>query len=427
MDAVLIGKQTLFCIRQMFLLPRSLAPTVRVALTDTPVVLITGPRQSGKTTLVRQLEPERAFVTLDDPAALRAARDDPTGFVAGLPPKGTVDEIQRAPELLPALKVSVDRSRRPGRFLLTGSADLRLLASVSESLAGRMEVIQLHPLTESEKERQPGAFLRALIEGAIGPRMRPDPNPAGRTVAERLIAGGYPEALVRDPARARAWHRQHVGALVEGDVRDIARIRDVGELGRLFEILAVRTGQLLNASSLSRDLGLDRETVNRYLAVLERLFLLRRLPAWRLGPTRRLLRAPKTHLLDTGLAAALADLTAADWFVRRERLGPLLESFVLQQLVAQAGWTDPSLRFWHYRDKDGVEVDVVITRGQRVWGVEVKATGSVRPKDLRGLNRLAERCGESFAGGIVFHDGPHTLPLSDRRMFAVPLRALWEQ
>ena len=411
----------------MSLLPRFLAPVVREALTDTPVVCVVGPRQSGKTTLVQHLAPDRAFFSLDENNYYQTAALDPSGFVAALPDAVTVDEVQRVPALLPAIKRAVDRSRRPGRFLLTGSANLLLVPTVTESLAGRMEIVQLQPLTEAEKERKNGRFLAALLQGAFKPSIRSETTTAGPALAERLVAGGYPEPLTRSPVRARQWHRQYLRGIIERDVREVARVRDARELARMLELLALRSAQLFNASNLANDLGVHRETVEHYVTVLERLFLVRRLPAWHRNTAKRLIRSPKVHLLDSGLAATLADLTVADWLNNRARMGNLLESFVVQQLSAQAAWTDPDLRFWHYRDKDRVEVDVVITRGRKTWGIEVKAAASVTSRDGRGLARLAAQCGKDFERGILFYAGRGIFPLPDKRMLALPLNELWRR
>lgn len=195
---------------------------------------------------------------------------------------------------------------------------------------------------------------------------------------------------------------------------------------RLLGLLALRTAELLNASDIARTLGLHRVTIDNYIAVLERLFLVRRLPAWHNNPGHRLIRSPKIHLVDSGLAATLADYSATDWFEQRERMGHLLESFVVRQIVAQAEWTDPDLRFWHYRDKDGLEVDLVITRGKKTWGVEVKASSAVHRKDGRGLEHLARQCGKNFQGGFLLYDGTDVLPLATSNVFAVPFSKLWE-
>ncbi len=395
------------------------------ALADTPVVAIIGPRQCGKSTLAQSGFPERSYVSLDDQALLSTARDDPVGFVSSLPDPVTIDEVQRAPDLFRAIKRSVDRDRRPGRFLLTGSADLLLLPQLSDSLAGRIEFIHLHPLTESEKAGVAGAFLSTLIAGKLKGEIKGESGEPSSTLAARLVAGGYPEPLTRTPERARQWHRAYLRTLIERDLQDIARVKNAGEVARLLELLSLRTAELLNTSNLSQELGLDRETVDHYLAILERLFLVRRLPAWHRNESKRLVKAPKIHLPDSGLAATLAGLTVEDWNTRRDRFGHLLESFVVQQLVAQSGWTDPDLRFWHYRDKDQVEVDLVVTRGRQTWGVEVKASATVNTSDGNGLRRLADQCDKDFKGGVLFYAGTNTLPMSDPRFLAVPLAKLW--
>jgi len=405
--------------------PRPLAASLKAALRDTPVACLLGPRQSGKTTLARTLAPRYAYVSFDDEATLAFARSDPTGFVAALPARAILDEIQRVPELLRAIKLAVDRDRQPGRFVLTGSANLLLLPNLGDSLAGRMEIVQLHPLTASEQARAPGRFLAALLGGRLKPAIATAAPSAPLTLAERIVAGGFPEAVARSPTRARSWHREYLRMLLERDVQDVARVRDTAAVGRLLEMLALRTAELLNVSGLANELGLRRETVEHYLAVCERLYLVRRLPPWHRNQASRLIKSPKVHLLDSGLAATLTGLTAPDWNTQRSRFGHLLETFVVQQLVAQAGWTDPDLRFWHYRDKDQVEVDLVITRGRQTWGVEVKSAVTATPADGQGLRRLAEQCGADYQGGVLLYAGDNAFPLDGRRNLAMPLTRLW--
>jgi len=406
--------------------PRPLAASVKAALRDTPVVCLLGPRQSGKTTLARTLEPGHAYVSFDDAATLAFAQADPTGFVAALPPQAILDEIQHVPELLRTLKLAVDRDRRPGRFVLTGSVNLLLLPSLGDSLAGRMEVVQLHPLTAAEQARTKGGFLAALLAGRLKPAVAKTAAQNPLALAKRIVAGGFPEAVARSATRARSWHREYLRTLLERDVQDVARVRDTAAVGRLLEMLALRTAELLNVSNLGNDLGLRRETVEHYLTVCERLYLVRRLLPWHRNQASRLIKTPKVHLLDSGLAATLTGLTAADWSKQRDRFGHLLESFVVQQLMAQAGWTDPDLRFWHYRDKDQVEVDLVITRGRQTWGVEVKSAVTATPADGQGLRRLAEQCGADYQGGVLLYAGDHAFKLDEARNLAMPLARLWE-
>lgn len=404
---------------------RSIEPVIKEALGDTPVVCLLGPRQCGKTTLAKQLDPARPLVSLDDNRLLSTARLDPQGFIAELPAFVTIDEVQHAPELLPVIKLAVDTHRRSGRFLLTGSANLLLLPAVSESLAGRMEVIRLHPLSESEKESASGAFLSRLLANDLDTRIRSSTEPVGLPVSQRLVSGGFPEPIGRPLKRARQWFREYVRSIIERDIRDVAEVRDIASLSRLLEVLAHRTASLLNVSSMANELRLNRATVERYLLVLERLFLVRRLPAWHRNRAAGLAKAPKLHMMDSGLCAVLSDLTTDDWQLDRTRMGHLLESFTVQQFFAQAGWTDPDVRFHHYRDKDKVEVDIVITLGRKVWGVEIKSSSSISANDGRGLLRLAEQCGKDFQRGILLHTGPSPLPMKDSRMTAMPISELW--
>lgn len=410
----------------MTLYDRPLAASLRAALRDTPVVCLLGPRQSGKTTLVRTFEPRYAYITFDDPATLAFAQADPIGFVAALPPRAILDEIQRVPELMLSLKLAVEGDRRPGRFVLTGSANLLHVPRLGDSMAGRMEIVQLQPLTAAEQSRAPGRFLAALLAGRLKTAIASSTLEAPLPLAERIVAGGFPEAVARPPARARVWHREYLRLLLERDVQDVARVRDTAAVGRLFEMLALRTAQLLNVSNLGNELDLRRETVEHYLAVCERLYLVRRLPPWHRNQASRLIKSAKVHVVDSGLAATLTSLTAADWSTQRERFGQLLESFVVQQLIAQAGWTDPDLRFWHYRDKDQVEVDMVITRGRQTWGVEVKSAVTATTTDGAGLRRLADQCGADYQGGVLLYAGASAFALGDGRNLAMPLARLWE-
>lgn len=410
----------------MKLHPRFLQAKVEEALRDTPVVWILGSRQVGKTTLAQQLPGPRTYLNFDDGGILAAAKQDPTGFIQGLPEQVTLDEVQRAPELMPAIKAEVDRNRKPGRFLLTGSANLLLLPKVKESLAGRVEILQLHPLTQQEKHHQTSSFLSALLTNQINPRVISEQR-AIAGVAEVLCAGGYPEPNTRGEARARQWYKQYLKTIIQNDVKDIAAIRNEDELQRLAEMLALRTANLLNIASLAGSLGIRRETAEKYVSILEHLFLVKRLPAWHINQAKRLVKTPKIHWADSGLAAVLNNIEATDWQDYSTNFGPLLESFVVQQITAQAGWLDDDLRFSHYRDKDQVEVDLVIEQGRKVWGIEVKKAASIQSKDGAGLNRLAAQAGSAFQGGILFYCGNNCLPLAQKKCYAVPIDWLWQQ
>ncbi len=394
-------------------------------MADTPVVCVLGPRQVGKTTLVQRLEPKRDYISFDDQNLLNAARNDPLGFAQGLPQKVTLDEVQRVPELLSAIKLSVDQERTPGQFLLTGSANLLLLPRVQESLAGRIEVIHLHPLSELEKHGGEKSLLQELLSGQIKTQISSGDRVV-QGVPEAVCRGGYPEPNTRSIAGARRWFRQYLNAIIQRDVQDIASIHKEDELIRLMELLALRTANLLNVTNISNDLGLDRETTEKYITILERLFLVRRLPAWHRNRSKRLIRTPKIHVVDSGLAAMLNRLNIGDWLSYSTDFGAVLESFVVQQLICQSGWLEDDLVFSHYRDKEKVEVDLVIEKGRNVWGVEVKRTATLNKKDGAGLSKLAAQAGSQFRGGILLYSGTSCLPIGVENCFAVPMDKLWQ-
>lgn len=405
--------------------PRLIAPKLKEALADTPVICLLGPRQVGKTTLAEALELNRTYINFDNRTLLQAAQADPDGFIQSLPERVTLDEVQRIPDILPAIKASVDSNRKPGRFILTGSANLLLLPKVQESLAGRVEVTYLQPLAEQEKHYAKTSLLDKLISNEITQSITSQQKPL-EGVAEAVVKGGYPEPNTRTEARAKQWHKQYLNTIIQRDVKDIAAIRDEDELLRLVIILSLRTGNLLNVNSLSKDLGIQRETIEKYITILERLFLIRRLPAWHQNQAKRLVKSPKIHMVDSGLACALCNLKTKDWYNLSTDFGAVLESFVVQQLICQAGWNEHDLHFSHYRDKDQIEVDLVIEEGKKVWGVEVKKAASLQGKDGIGLSRLATLAGANWQGGILLYTGNNCLPMTQiPNTYAVPMNMLW--
>lgn len=377
--------------------------------------------------MAQHVSPDRAYVTLDDPSSYNFALDDPKGFIGELPEYVTIDEVQRVPELSLAIKQSVDTNRKPGRFLLTGSANLLQLPRLSDSLAGRMEWLELQPFSEAEKEGSAGLFLETWMSSKLVSGITSSTPPQASSLPRRVIAGGYPEASCRSPERARKWQEQYIQSIIERDIRDISQIRDSADTGRLLEYLSHQTAQLLNVTETAKALGHTRATVEKYLSILEKLYLVRRLPAWHRNVQKRLIKSPKIHFRDSGLAAALAGITDDTWKIDRSAFGHLLESFVLQQLQNQAARMPGKTRLWHYRDKDQVEVDCVLTQGNRTWGVEIKAAATVRPSDADGLKRLASQARTDFQGGIVFYDGTSILPIDrELKLYAVPISKLWE-
>lgn len=408
------------------LYPRFAEPRLTEALADSPIVLIHGPRQCGKTTLAQIIGERKgyAYVSFDDAVLCTAAQADPVGFAGDLPERVILDEVQRVPALFSALKVAVDRKRSAGRFILTGSANVLLVPKLADSLAGRMEIIRLHPLAQCELNRRTTSFLDSLFAGNFKTRQT---DRLASQLAEKIVAGGYPAALARPTERRRAtWYRDYLDALVQRDVRDLARISSLDILPRLLTLAASQTARLLNVADLSSPFQVSRPTIRDYVTLLERVFLVDSLAPWHSNRLSRLIKTPKLHVGDTGLACALLGINAAGLASDRSLLGQLLETFAFQELRRQASWYGESVAFFHYRDKDGAEVDIVIERGARALaGIEIKASATVTGADFRGLRKLKEASGKRFVAGIVLYDGEACASFGDG-MFAVPLRALWE-
>ncbi|CAN7640107.1 ATP-binding protein [Acidovorax sp. LjRoot129] len=425
------------------LIYRHLTGWVSLSLMDTPVVMVNGPRQCGKTTLVKQFAqgmastvpeaPEQVpsegmpYLTLDDPALLDAARNDPVGLIKQLD-RAIIDEVQRAPQLLLALKQSVDQDRRPGRFLLTGSANLMALPQIADSLSGRVEIHTLLPLSQSELQGRASDFLQRAQEQnwplTNSEWVTPAVNGESDTVLNAL-AGGYPEMRARlSAARRTAWARSYIRTLVERDVQDIAQIEHLDQIPRLLDVAAAHCGQLFNASQIGGQLSMDNRRVEKYLGILEKLFLVQRLPAWGRNELGRLIKTPKLHFLDAGLQATLMRLTPDMLIKHRDRWGSTLETWVYAELRKILAMNDEAWYLAHYRDKDQVEVDFVMESPLRqIIGIEAKAAATVGAQDFKGLRRLQSQTAKDFITGIVLYDGDKALSFGEG-MWAVPLAAL---
>jgi len=413
--------------------PRFAHRLLQETLADTPVTLIHGPRQSGKTTLALSMAEAGGFAyfTFDDTATLDAATADPMGFVADLPPRAILDEVQRAPRIFSPLKIEVDRKREPGRFLLTGSANVLAVPNLSDSLAGRMGILRLHPLAQCELARREPDFVDSAFADGFG--MSDPAARLRRELAMRIVDGGYPAALARtSPQRRAAWYREYAETIVERDVRALARIAAFDALPRLLTLVAGQSARLLNVSDLASPFQLARPTIRDYLTLLERLFLVDELPPWhtyqtsRTGLTSRLIKTPKVHVCDTGVACALLGVDADALWSQRELYGQMLETFVVQEIRRQTSWRDDGIRLFHFRDHDGAEVDLVLERGpNRLVGIDVKASSTVTKADFAGLRRLRTVAGDRFVAGIVLYDGEVSVPFGDG-LRAVPISRLWE-
>lgn len=403
--------------------PRFIAERLTAALADTPVVMLIGPRQAGKTTLARHVAAaDRRYITLDEAPVREAALHDPVGFVRRLD-KAIIDEIQRAPELLLAIKQSVDGDRRPGRFLLTGSAHVMTLPRVADSLAGRMETITLYPLSRSEILGKKPSFLANAFASKIP---HPIESVIGDALIEIALIGGYPDAHARaGRSRHQHWLRGYVNALLQRDIKEIAAIERLGDIPKLLRILAEHSGQLTNLSQIGGQVGLDDKTTRRYLAILEQLFLLILVEPWFTNRLKRLIKSPKLHFLDSGVLAAVQGLTQARLAARPMLLGALLESFVVSEILKQATWADSHIRIHHFRDREQHEVDILIEDDREgIVGVETKASATVGASDFKALRQLQAANGRQFRLGIVLYDGAQVLPFGDR-MVAAPFPCLW--
>jgi len=408
------------------LFPRGDRALVLAALGDTRVVFILGARQVGKSTLAHQIaehDHPSQIVNLDNKGPREAAIADPEGFIAALPRPVLIDEVHRgSADLLLAIKATIDEDLSPGQFLLTGSANILRNKKVSDALTGRVEMVQLWPLAQAEIEGSPNNFVDGLFAASPPPV---EEAPKGRTaLAERIVAGGYPEARLRSGNRQTRWFQSYLQTTFEKDLETISDAHKLHEMPRLLRLLAAQAANLFVPANLSRRLDLDHRTVASYVGMLETIFLVKRIPAWRPGLGQREVQTPKIYVVDSGL---LLHLLGAD----EERLmnddqvtGKALENFVAMEIVKHAEWSAIAPQVYHYR-RGSEEVDLVLeNRAGEIVAVEVKGKVSLQRKDWRALEKLRDKRDSDFKCGVVIHTGSQTIPLGDR-LFAVPLSGLW--
>lgn len=409
------------------MLQRHLTRAILGSLTDSPVVFLQGARQVGKSTLVQNLAEQghvARYLTLDDAVTLSAAHTDPQGFVAGLDGPVIIDEVQRAPGLALAIKAAVDVDRTPGRFLLTGSASVLVLPKIAESLAGRIEIHTLWPLSQGEIAGDDEHFIDAVFRPDFSPAEVPAEGWAA--ITKRLATGGYPEMLNRKAAdRRRAWFGSYINAILQRDVRDISNIRDLTELPRLLALVASRAASLLDYADLSRSLSMPQTTLKRYMGLLEATFLIQTLPSWFTNIGKRLVKSPKLLLNDTGLLLHLLGADADRLRINPTLGGGVLENFVALELLKQRGWSTVQPNLFHFRTHNGDEVDLVLEDAAgRIVGIEVKASATVDGSHFKGLKVLAEAAGSRFVRGIMLYTGATAVPFA-KNLHALPLPNLW--
>jgi len=411
------------------MLRRHILDRLTDALADTPAVLVNGARQTGKSTLVQVPEMAgqgRQYLTFDDPSIVAAALSDPSGFVAGLETPVTLDEVQHVPALFPVIKAAIDRKRQPGRFLLTGSANVMLLPKISESLAGRMEVLTLWPFSQGEMRDTKETFVETLFSPKSVGWTRKTITLSRSDLLESVLVGGYPVAVARHSAARRgAWFESYVMTTLQRDIRDLANIADVTAVPRLLSVVAARAGGLLNFADLSRTVALPQTTLKRYFALLEATFLVQLLRPWSRNIGKRVIQTPKVYLNDSGLLAYLLGATVDRVKTDGNLAGMLLENFVVMELRKQTTWSGVQAEVLYWRTASGQEVDVVLEdRAGRIAGIEIKAAATLSSSDVRGLQALANTAGKNWLRGVVLYAGSEVVPFASN-IHGVPMSRLW--
>jgi predicted AAA+ superfamily ATPase len=413
----------------MAMIRRHLTEQLLQALADTPAILINGARQTGKSTLAQMPELEkggRQYLTFDDPGVLAAAKQDPNGFIDGLTSPVTLDEVQHVPELFPAIKMAIDRNRLPGRFLLTGSANVLLLPKLSESLAGRMELLTLWPFSQGEINGVKEGFVDTLFSKQPAWALEKSKSLQRDELFEKVLAGGYPLAIARHTgARRKAWFQSYLTTILQRDVRDLTNLADVTAVPRLLSVVASRAGGLLNFADLSRTLALPQTTLKRYFALLEATFLVQLLRPWSNNLGQRLIQTPKVYLNDTGLLSHLLGLTVERLKTDGTPGSAVLENFVLMELRKQSAWSGTQPEFYFWRTASGQEVDIVLEdRAGRLVGIEIKAGATLGGSDVKGLQAMASAAGNRWVRGVVLYTGREVIPFA-ANLHGLPMAHLW--
>jgi len=409
------------------MIPRNVTDSLLSALSDSPVVLLNGPRQAGKSTLVQWLVENRypaRYITLDDAGVLAAARNNPSGFLSGIDGPVALDEVQRAPELFLAIKAIVNSKRTPGKFLLTGSVNVLLLPRISESLAGRMEILTLWPFAQRELEGRAGSFIDAVFSASLPGYTKS--RETKQSLIRRVILGGYPEVQERRTSERRdAWFRSYITTILQRDVRDIANIEGLTVLPRLLALLAARSGGLLNYADIATGVGLPQSTLKRYMSLLQTTFLVQPIPAWFTSMSKRLIKTPKLYISDTGLMAHLLNADEQRLSSDEALFGKLLENFVVMEFLKQVTWSRVKPSVCYFRTAAGHETDIILERPDgSIVGIEVKSGASVTGSDVKTLRLLADELGKRFHRGVVLYTGSEVIPF-EKKLTALPMSVLW--
>lgn len=402
---------------------RRLSGLIQAAQEDTPTVLINGARQTGKSTLAAQVCSTGHQITFDDISELNAARLNPESYVANLPKPVVLDEVQRVPEIFVSIKASVDRDRRPGQFLLTGSANVFLLPSLSDSLAGRIEIATLWPLSQGEINGTHEMFLENLLNNRVvnfSSTMDED------ELSNRILIGGYPEVVMRKSFdRKTAWFRSYLTTIIQRDIQDLSNIDKMVDMPMLVSLLATRCSTLLNFAEISRSSKIPATTLKRYFSLLETTFQVYQLRPWTKNIGKRLTKSPKIMFTDSGILCHLLGMNGEKLAASQELYGRILENFVVNELQKQASWMIAPPRFYHFRTQPGVEVDLVIEDNDgSLFAIEIKKSSHISNKDFKGLEYFSELSGSKMKKGILLYCGKNTVHYKDN-LYAVPVGAIW--
>lgn len=405
------------------IIPRSVLPILERTVRESRVTAILGARQVGKSTLARLLS--KPYFSLDDLGTRTFALRDPVAFVRELPHGAIIDEVQRAPDLLLAVKSVVDLSQEPGRFILTGSANLLTLPKLADSLTGRMRIIEVHPLAQSEIEQRPSNIVDRFFDEKWGIPTTVEPTD---DLITRITHGGYPGILpLASDASRNAWFEDYLLTMLQREIRELTRIGDITEMERLLRLVAVRTGRVLNLSALASDIGMPKETLRRYLGILEQLYLVHTLPAWSSDAGRTYIKAPKVFINDTGLAAYQLGADAERLATNRDLLGNLVETFVVNEIRKHISWSILRPKLFHLRTNAGKEIDLLLeARDGRIVAIEIKAGASPRTQDANTLSAFMKTMGSRVVRGLLMYTGSQAIPIEER-LCALPISSLWSE
>lgn len=405
---------------------RNIMPVIEKAITRSRVILLNGARQVGKTTLANEISKRKdySYFTFDDELTYLAAVGNPSGFISEIKKPVILDEIQRVPELFLAIKKEVDQNPDPGKFLLTGSANALLIPKLGDSLAGRMEVIDLMPLSQGELNGTKEVFIDAVfnkwtVKNKINSINKED-------LYKKIIFGGYPSIQRLDEEDCLAWMRNYLNLILKRDIKDLAQIEKLTELPNLLKILSSRVSNLLNIAELSRECKIPAKTLHRYFVLLETIFLVNSQPAWSTNISQRFLKSPKVYMLDSGLLSYLLDTNIEKAMANSTHMGKIVENFVVSELRKQATWSKIITQMYHCRTASGQEVDIILEdRSENIVGIEVKSSQTVGTSDFNGLKYLKDKVKDKFVMGIVLNTGSSIIPF-DKDLYAMPINALWD-